>query len=55
VLISADELESLQETIHRLSRPGIRAGLEQAKRDIAKGNTVSGLLARQEMRVKHSP
>lgn len=42
VLLSADDLESLQETIHWLSQPGIREDLEQARRDIAEGNTTSG-------------
>ncbi|MFT4010430.1 MAG: type II toxin-antitoxin system Phd/YefM family antitoxin [Nocardioidaceae bacterium] len=42
VLISADDLESLQETIHWLSQPGIRADLEQARRDRAAGTSISG-------------
>ncbi|MBT2538718.1 type II toxin-antitoxin system Phd/YefM family antitoxin [Arthrobacter sp. ISL-69] len=47
-MLSADDLESLQETIHWLSRPGIGEDLEQAKRDIADGNTVSGDDLRRE-------
>ncbi|MGY2744596.1 type II toxin-antitoxin system Phd/YefM family antitoxin [Arthrobacter sp. UYCu723] len=48
VLMSADDLESLQETIHWLSRPNIREDLEQAKHDIAEGKTVSGDKLRRE-------
>lgn len=48
VLMSADDLESLQETIFWLSQPRIREDLEQAKRDIAEGNTVSGDELRRE-------
>jgi antitoxin YefM len=48
VLMSADDLESLQETIHWLSQPGIREDLDQAKRDIASGNTTSGDDLRRE-------
>ncbi|MDE8670516.1 type II toxin-antitoxin system Phd/YefM family antitoxin [Pseudarthrobacter sp. H3Y2-7] len=48
VLMSADDLESLQETIHWLSQPGIREDLEQARRDIATGETVSGDELRRE-------
>jgi antitoxin YefM len=48
VLMSADDLESLQETIHWLSQPGIREELDQARRDIAEGKTVSGDDLRRE-------
>lgn len=48
VLMSADDLESLQETIHWLSQPGIREDLAQARRDIAEGSTVSGEDLRHE-------
>ncbi|MFE4545462.1 type II toxin-antitoxin system Phd/YefM family antitoxin [Arthrobacter sp. NPDC056727] len=48
VLMSAEDLESLQETIHWLSQPGIREDLAQAKRDIAEGNTTSGEDLRRE-------
>ena len=48
VLMSADDLESLQETIHWLSQPGIHEDLDQAKRDIASGNTTSGDDLRRE-------
>lgn len=49
VLMSADDLESLQETIFWLSQPGIREDLEQARRDIAESNTVSGDELRREL------
>lgn len=42
VIMSADDLESLQETIHWLSQPGIREDLAQSKQDIVKGTTTSG-------------
>lgn len=48
VLMSADDLESLQETIHWLSQPDIREDLAQAKRDIDEGMTVSGDDLRRE-------
>ena len=48
VLMSADDLESLQETIVWLSQPGIREDLEQARRDIAESKTVSGDDLRRE-------
>lgn len=39
VLVSADEWESLQETIFWLSQPGIRETIAEAKADIAAGRT----------------
>lgn len=42
VLMSADDLESLNETLHALRTPGVVAELAQADRDFAAGNTVSG-------------
>ncbi|HAG58063.1 MAG TPA: hypothetical protein DEP82_15920 [Arthrobacter bacterium] len=48
VLMSADDLESLQETIHWLSQPRILEDLDEAKRDIAEGNTTSGDELRRE-------
>lgn len=49
VLMSADHLESLQETIYWLSQPGIREVLDQAERDFAEGNTISGDDLRREL------
>lgn len=48
VLMSADDLESLQETIYWLSQPGVREDLEAARRDLAEGRTISG----DELRVE---
>lgn len=48
VLMSADDLESLQETIYWLSQPGIAADIAQAERDHADGATVSGDSLREQ-------
>ena len=42
VLMSADDLESLNETLHALRTPGLVDELRQADTDYAAGNTVSG-------------
>jgi prevent-host-death family protein len=42
VIISADDLDSLNETLHALRTPGIAEELAQADADYAAGNTVSG-------------
>ncbi len=42
VLMSADDLESLNETLHALRTPGLVAELAQADADFAAGNSVSG-------------
>lgn len=42
VLMSADDLESLNETLHALRTPGVVEELAQADRDFAEGNTVRG-------------
>ncbi|GAA1250424.1 type II toxin-antitoxin system Phd/YefM family antitoxin [Janibacter melonis] len=42
VIISADDLESLQETLHLLSTPGAVEELAQAREDYAAGHSVSG-------------
>ena len=53
VIMAADDLESLHETLHWLTRPGIREDLAQARADIAAdiaaGTTVSG----QELRSRY--
>lgn len=41
VLMSADDLESLHETLYWLSQPGIRESVAEARRDLANGNTLS--------------
>jgi len=42
VLLSADDLESLQETIYWLSQPGIHEDIKTARRDLEEGRTISG-------------
>jgi len=42
VLMSADDLDSLYETLHALRTPGIVDELAQADADFAAGKTVSG-------------
>ena len=42
VIMSADDLESLNETLHALRTPGLIDELRQADADYAAGDTVSG-------------
>ena len=42
VLMSADDLESLRETLYWLSRPAIRESIAQAEREYSAGETISG-------------
>lgn len=51
VLLSADEFESLQETISWLSQPGIREDIAKAEQDIRTGNTLGEDDIRAEFRV----
>ena len=46
--MSADDLESLQETVFWLSQTGIRGDLPAAERQYAEGSTVSGDALRDE-------
>jgi antitoxin YefM len=48
VILAAEDLESLQETVFWLSQPGIRQSIAEADADIAAGTTVTsdGLRAR---------
>jgi antitoxin YefM len=48
VLMSADDLESLQETVFWLSQTGIRADVAEAQREYAEGSTISGDTLRDE-------
>lgn len=48
VLMSADDLESLQETVFWLSQPGIRDDIAAAEREYSEGTTVSGEVLRAE-------
>lgn len=42
VLMSADDLDSLNETLHALRTPGLVDELNQADADYAAGNTITG-------------
>ncbi|MGH3517406.1 MAG: type II toxin-antitoxin system Phd/YefM family antitoxin [Haloechinothrix sp.] len=42
VLMSADDLESLHETLYWLSKRGVDASLDDAEREYAAGETTSG-------------
>jgi len=48
VLMSADDLESLQETVFWLSQPGIRDSIAAAEREYADGSTAGGEGLRDE-------
>lgn len=52
VIMSADDLESLNETLHALRTPGIAEELKQADADYATGNTVSGEQLRERYGLK---
>jgi antitoxin YefM len=40
VILAAEDLESLQETVYRLSQPGIRESVAEAEAAITAGDTV---------------
>jgi antitoxin YefM len=48
VLMSADDLESLQETLFWLSQPRIREDIAAAEREYTEGSTVNGDSLRDE-------
>jgi antitoxin YefM len=48
VLMSYEDLESLHETLHWLSMPGIRDSIAEAERELAEGQTVDGTELRAE-------
>ena len=48
VLMSADDLESLQETLYWLSQAGIRDGVDQGDDEYAKKSTMDGDALRAE-------
>ena len=52
VIMSADDLESLNETLHALRTPGISEELAKADADYSAGNTVSGEQIRQRYGLK---
>ncbi len=41
VLVAADDLESMKETVYWLSRPGLREDLVEARAEIRDGKTLS--------------
>lgn len=49
VLIAADDLESLHETIFWLSQPGIREDIDEARRERGGGGSVSAAQLRAEL------
>lgn len=49
VIIAADDLESLQETVYWLSQPGIRESLAEAESDIAAGRTIGSEELRSQL------
>jgi len=48
VLMAADDLESLHETLFWLSQPGVRDNIAQARDEVARGRTSSGADLRAE-------
>ncbi|MEO6880256.1 MAG: type II toxin-antitoxin system Phd/YefM family antitoxin [Mycobacteriaceae bacterium] len=49
VLMSADDLESLQETVFWLSQPGVRDDISEADLALAQGAAISGSELRAEL------
>jgi antitoxin YefM len=49
VLMSADDLESLQETVFWLSQPGVREDVASADAALADGSAISGAELRTEL------
>jgi antitoxin YefM len=48
VLMAKSDLDSLHETIFWLSQPGVRADVDQARRELAEGETVEASDLRAE-------
>jgi len=48
VLMAKSDLDSLHETIYWLSQPGVRDDVEQARRELAEGRTVTASELRAE-------
>ncbi len=55
VLIGIDEWESIQETMHWLSQPGLVESVQQSEDDVAAGRTYSEDEIRAEYRVPRRP
>lgn len=49
VLMAADDLESLRETVFWLSQPGVREDIAAARREVERGETTSGADLRAEL------
>lgn len=49
VIVAAEDLESLQETVYWLSRPGIRESIAEAEVDIEAGRTVGSDELRRQL------
>ena len=49
VIVAAEDLESLQETVYWLSRPGIRESVAEAEAAIAAGETVDSDALRRQL------
>ena len=49
VIVAAEDLESLQETVYWLSRPGIRESIAEADADIAAGRAIGSDELRNEL------
>lgn len=47
--MAAEDLESLQETVYWLSRPGIRESIAEAEADIANGRTIGSEELRRQL------
>ncbi|QQR99404.1 MAG: type II toxin-antitoxin system Phd/YefM family antitoxin [Austwickia sp.] len=55
VLMSADDLESLHETMYWLSRPGLRESLAEAERAVSLGETMSSEELRRDLGLPAAP
>jgi antitoxin YefM len=49
VIVAAEDLESLQETVYWLSQPGIRESIAEAEANIAAGHTIGSEQLRQQL------
>jgi antitoxin YefM len=49
VIVAAEDLESLQETVYWLSRPGIRGSVAEAEADIEDGRTIGSDELRRQL------
>src|SRR4051794_4407201 len=55
VLMAKSDLDSLHETIYWLSQPGVRDDVEQARRELAEGRTVTARERRAEYGLPECP